>query len=550
MKVLLASPERRGVSRCTFTEENLALISRHNSTAAAIHLFAIAMVLSAHGVFAQSTAVTRPVEHPQKIKKTNLGSEINSQYSELAPIISPDGNLLFFTMGVGHPDNLGEEHLQDCYVSRKMSDGHWGAPRNLGAPINSTGNDAISGVSTDGSVLFVKNFGYNHRNGLCFARFVGRGQWKLDSITIDKYSNESQLATQCISGDGSAIIFSAQREGGVGGTDLYVSTLVDPATNHFGAPKNLGSLINTSGDEFAPFLAVDGRTLYFSSNRPGGYGDADVYVAHRLDDTWTNWSPPKNLGPEINTPGMDAYYSVPASGDVAYFSSSNGANHMDLFMVTLSDDLRPNPVVLISGKAVNQKGQPLGAAVACRDLLTDSIIATSTSNSYTGNFALIVPVGREYSVTADFPKYLPYAGHLDLTSPGVAREMSMHIMLDTAVGGAKTTLANIFFGLDSAVLKPESSFELDRLGRILHQNPTWSVTIEGFTDSTGTTDHNLELSKERAAAVVSYLSSQGIDPARLVAEGLGPNGAIASNATEQGRSQNRRVVFVLRETGN
>ncbi len=503
-----------------------------------------------YAALAQSTATLHPVERPVKIKKTNLGSEINSTYSELAPIISPDGNLLFFTMGAGHPDNLGEDRLQDCYVSRKMSDGHWAAPRNLGAPINSTGNDAISGVSPDGSVLFIKNFGYNRLNGLCFARFAGRGQWKIDSITIEKYSNESQLATQCITGDGSTIIFSAQRPDGAGGTDLYVSTVTDAATNRFGPPRNLGAQINSSGDEFAPFLAADGRTLYFSSNRPGGFGDADVYVAKRLDDTWTNWSAPKNLGPEINTAGMDAYYSVPASGDVAYYSSSNGTNHMDLFMVTLANEMRPNPVVLISGKVVNQKGQPLAAAVACRDLLSDSLCAATTSNLFTGNFALVVPIGREYAVTADFAKYLPYAGHLDLTPPDIARELAMQIMLDTAVQGAKTTLANIFFGLDSALLKPESRFELDRLARILHQNPNWSVTIEGFTDSTGTSEHNLQLSKERATAVVSYLSAQGIDASRLVAEGLGPNGPIASNATEAGRSQNRRVVFLLRDTGH
>jgi len=174
----------------------------------------------------------------------------------------------------------------------------------------------------------------------------------------------------------------------------------------------------------------------------------------------------------------------------------------------------------------------------------------SGSNFFSGNFALIVPRDRQYSLSVESPGYLPYTGHLSLDMRDKTSEMAMKIMLDTAIVGATTTLANIFFGSDSATLKPESYFELDRLTSLLRRNPAWKISIQGFTDSTGSLEHNLILSKERARAVVSYLRMKGIAPDRLVAEGFGPNDAIASNATEEGRSQNRRVVFRLRAAGN
>ena len=514
----------------------------------AMWILTIAPYIVTH-VEAQSTAESHKVERFPKLRKINLGSEINSGYSELAPIISPDGKLLFFTMGAGNPNNLGDEHLQDCYVSHRLSDGRWSAPQNLGPPINSTGNDAISGVSPDGSVLFIKNFGYNHLNGLCFAQATGKGSWKIDSITIERYSNSGPLATQCISSDGKYIIFSADRRDGYGGTDLYVSALIDAAKSRYGPPQNLGVAINTSSDEFAPFLAADGRTLYFSSKGHGGYGSSDVFVSRRLDTSWDHWTAPKNLGPELNTSGMDAYYSVPASGDVAYYSSSNGENHMDLYMVTLSDELRPNPAVMLTGKVQNNEGHAVAAGITCWRVLTDSVSATTSSNAYSGRFATVLLAGEHYTVNAEAPGYLPYTGNIDLSGNDLT-ELAMTITLDTITHGARMVLNNIFFNVGSAILTPESHFALDRIFQLLQANPKWKVSIEGYTDSIGTAEHNLQLSKERAMAVVDYLRTKGIIPERLQAEGWGANEPVASNTTEEGRSRNRRVVLRIVDTGS
>jgi outer membrane protein OmpA-like peptidoglycan-associated protein/Tol biopolymer transport system component len=494
---------------------------------------------------AQETSHTERVR-TQTLKKANLGKEINSEYSELSPIISPDGKLLFFTMGVGNPANLGADHLQDGYVSRRTQSGGWSQPINLGLPINSAGNDAISGVSADGSVLFIKNFDYNRVNGLCFAKRTAAG-WKIDSITIDNYSNSNTLASQCISPDAKFIVYSAESIEGYGGLDLYVTRQIDASTNHYGTPENLGPVINTAKDDFAPFLASDGQSLYFSSRGHGGYGDADVFVSKRLDDSWVNWTAPKNLGPEINTQGMDAYYSIPASGDIAYYSSSNGTNHMDLYIVSLSDDIRPNPVILVTGKVVNQKGAPLEAAITYTRLLTDTSAAATYSSSLTGHFAVVLPFGYEYALRVESPGYLPYSDNLDLREATMYRELSSVIVLDSIAIGSTITLRNIFFDLDKSTLRPESHFELDRLVELLKHHPKWAVQIEGHTDTLGMEEHNRVLSKSRAEAVAQYLTSKDIDAKRMTSIGLGSSQPVAPNDTEDGRQRNRRVVFrVLR----
>jgi len=476
------------------------------------------------------------------IKKVNIGPEVNSEFSELAPIISADGRRLFFTMGAGNPENFGENHLQDCYFSNRNTNGRWTPPVRFDKPINSSGNDAIAGVLADGVTLFVKNFDHNPVNGLCFAK-PDRSGWKITPITIDNYVNTNPLASQCISPEGEFIIFSAETPEGYGGLDLYVSKLIDRATNHYSAPENLGPVLNTPKDDFSPFLAPDGQTLYFSSKGRGGYGDADMFLARRLDNSWINWTAPQNLGPQLNTSGMDAYYTVPASGDVAYCSSSNGNRHMDIYIIRLSDELRPKPVVLVNGTVKSPSGVPLEAKITCKKLSNDSIIATGYSNFFTGKFTLILPVGIQYSIHAENAKYLPYSDNLDLRGAELYREVTASIVLDSIVKGGSITLRNIFFDLDKASLRPESSFELDKLVELMQENKTWQVVIEGHTDSLGSADHNQTLSKQRAESVVAYLTSKGINGARLSATGFGSTQPIAPNDTEEGRQQNRRVVF-------
>ncbi|MBS1903092.1 MAG: OmpA family protein [Bacteroidetes bacterium] len=498
------------------------------------------LILGINTSFAQTT---RHDDQAPKRKKINLGRLINGRYSELAPIIAPNGRYLFFTMGKEHPMNIGDDHLQDCYVSKLLPNGQWSVPKNLGFPINSSGNDAISGVSPDGRTLFIKNFAYNPTSGLCFAKIDSVGHWHINPITIEHYSNSSHLSSQCISVNGDYIIVSIEREDGFGTLDLYVCKVKDRNKNLYGEPQNLGPVINTPADEFAPFLAADGKTLYFSSRGRGGYGEADVYITKRLDDSWVNWSAPKNMGPDINTDGMDAYYSVPASGDLAYFSSMNGANQLDLYKISLLDDERPDPVMLLQGKVMNRAGDVIHALVVATDMMQNMEVASSESSEGLGEFSLILPAGRLYRLSVSAPGYLPYSMQMDETNAEQFSDTSITVLLDSIGVGSVATIEDIFFDFNMATLRPESNYSLDALAELLLRNAKWTVRIEGYTDSVGTVESNKKLSFLRAQAVSQYLINKGIKERRLSVEGFGPDDPVADNSTEEGRRKNRRVQF-------
>jgi outer membrane protein OmpA-like peptidoglycan-associated protein len=270
-----------------------------------------------------------------------------------------------------------------------------------------------------------------------------------------------------------------------------------------------------------------------------------VFVATRLDDSWVRWSQPKNLGAEINTSGMDAYYSVPASGDVAFCSSSNASNHMDIYMVTLTEDIRPSPVMLVTGRVATKEGSPISATVTYRRLSTDSVTTVAITNPSTGLFAAILPTGEQYEVHASAVNYLPYAEDLDLRKAFTYQELRVTITLDTAAAGGAMTLQDLFFDLDRSELRPEAHFELDRVATELRHRKGWQIRIEGFTDSTGDETHNKDLSRRRAESVLEYLAANGVERSSMQAFGYGSADAVGDNSTPEGRRKNRRVVLRL-----
>lgn len=476
-------------------------------------------------------------------KKEHLGAKVNSTYNELLPIIAPNGKYLYFTMGRGNPRNTGDEKYQDIYVSSLLSDGTWSFPKNVGPTFNSIADDAVSGVSPDGSVLFIKNYAYNRTNGLCFAKRTADNQWKIDSIVIENYYNINPLLSQSISINGNYIILSIERSDGYGGLDLYVSKLKDRKKNLYSEPQNLGPVINTAKNEIAPFIASDGQTLYFSSDGLPGEGGGDVFITKRFDDSWVNWGYPVNMGPEINTPGMDAYYSVPASGDRAYFSSSNGNNLLDLFSIPLKDYQRPKPVMFMSGTVTSRSGTPIRASIICTNLSNNNEIATAESLQDDGTFSLIAPVGDHYRIRAEAPGFLSFSDDLDLSKQSGFSEPTFDIVLDSIVVGSKVILGDIFFDFNSSTLQEASFYTLDKQASFLLDSKDISLEIEGHTDSLGGDEYNKELSQRRADAVKSYLVSKGIASERLTTIGFGSEQPISDNETEDGRRMNRRVVF-------
>jgi outer membrane protein OmpA-like peptidoglycan-associated protein len=283
-----------------------------------------------------------PVERAE-----NLGLSVNSKYSERLPIISPDGNALYFTRKY-HPENIGDLDKDDIWVARNNGDNNWTNTRNIGEPLNNDLHNFVIAISPDNSRLYVASaYKKGEKDGVAVAKRSGNGWGKPVTLNIENMYNKSKFAGYHMSMDGNILLLAIEREDSQGDRDLYVS--FKKGTNEWSEPKNLGKVVNSIGMESSVFLAADNRTIYFSSNGFEGYGGLDMYISHRLDDSWENWSTPKNLGRDINTPGNDYNYTIPASGDYAYFSSdfmSNGQS--DLFRIRLPKEARPDPVMIIN----------------------------------------------------------------------------------------------------------------------------------------------------------------------------------------------------------
>jgi outer membrane protein OmpA-like peptidoglycan-associated protein len=482
-------------------------------------------------------------------KPENLGADINTRSSEICPIVTPDGLGLFF-IRIYDPENTGgTSDYSDIYYSKSGADKKWQMAANIKKPLNNTSPNAVNSVTPDGNTLFLlqtyNDDGSFKAGGLSISNRNGNS-WGIpaDVNVIDHY-NLNDYNEFCLSNDKQIIVMALEREQTYGEKDLYVSFLMEDQT--YSVPLNLGPVVNTASGEISPFLAADNTTLYFSSDGHPGYGSNDIFLTRRLDDTWTNWSKPENLGKPINTSDWDAYYSVPASGEYAYFvSSKSGYGNSDIFKIKLPLMARPNPVVLVKGKVLNQKtNTPVQAIINYFDLQNSAISGTAMSNPETGFYQITLPAGRLYGFLASSDKYISVSENVDLKDLGEYKELERDLYLVPIEIGEKVRLNNIFFETGKWDLLPESYNELDKLVKILNDNPNMVIEINGHTDNVGNDDANLTLSQKRAAAVVNYLLEKGISNTRLDSKGFGETQPVATNDTDEGRALNRRVEFVI-----
>ena len=479
----------------------------------------------------------------------NLGGNINTRSSEICPIVTPDGQGLFF-IRIEDPDNTGgTSDYSDIYYAKSSGGQKWQMAVNMKKPLNNNKSNSVNSVTPDGNTLFLLNT-YNadgsfKESGLSISNRSGN-TWEMpaDLQVLDHY-NLNDYNEFCMSNDKQVIIMAVEREGTYGEKDLYVSFHIEGEL--WSVPLNLGPVVNTKSGEISPFLAADNTTLYFSSDGHPGYGDNDIFLTRRLDDSWTNWSRPENLGKPINTDDWDAYYSVPASGEYAYFvSAKSGWGSSDIFRIKLPEMARPNPVVLVKGKVLNRKtNTPLQAIINYFDLQNSEISGSAMSNPETGLYQITLPAGKLYGFLASSDKFLSVSENIDLKELGEYKELERDLYLVPIEIGEKVRLNNIFFETGKWDLLPESFAELDKLVKLLNDNPDMVIEINGHTDNVGNDESNLTLSQKRAAAVVTYLSGKGIQGSRLDSAGFGETQPVAPNETDEGRALNRRVEFVI-----
>ena len=475
----------------------------------------------------------------------NLGPAINSTTGELAPVISPDGRTLYFV----RERFPGDDCNQAIWYSRLQADSTWGPAVRMGKPFNLENNNSINSVAADGNTLLIPNAyerGLYMGKGYSFTHRTKGGWSKFQTIGIKNYEQIAKglIAFANLSADGNRIVMCISPSGSDTNNDLYVSFRQDDDT--WSEPISMGQKLNTHYNEITPYLAPDGQTLYFSSNRPGGYGKYDIYMSRRLDNSFTNWSDPVNLGPEFNTEKSEAYYTLDARGEYAYLASTKDAiGAQDIVRVRLKKEVKPQPVVLIQGRVLDAKGQPVAAKIEYEVLPSGNKVGQVSSSPSDGSYSIVLPYGNNYGYTVRAEGQMPVSAHIGLTEVNEYKEIETSFRMVPIKKGEKIVLNNIFFAYNTDRLFPNSFPELDRMVQLMHDNSRMQVQIAGFTDDVGGSAYNQKLSEKRAQTIVNYLTSKGIAAERLSAVGYGEAQPLASNETAEGRAQNRRVEFQI-----
>ncbi len=508
------------------------------------------------------------MKNPVPFDPKPLSPYVNTPFSEYLPTITADGQTLIYTMRTRDED----------FMVSKLKDGVWQAGENLGRPINTTDNEGAQSIAADGKTLYFtacdrKYEGY----GSCdiYKTTIVDGKWEKPRNMGKNINTSGWESLPSISADGNSLYFSSARTDNVGGRDLWVSH--KDGLGKWQKAVNLGNVINTKGDEQAPFIHPDGKTLYFMSTGHQGMGLHDLFVTRKQSDG--TWSTPKNLGYPINTKHSEGGLYVSLDGKTAYFASdrqelreggpsafekgSQTRKHTDLYYFELYEEVRPAPVTYVKAKVIDaQTGRPLQSKVEFVNL-REQTIHTEARTDNTGAFLVCLPLGNNFALNVSKKDYLFHSENFELTTassqkepfileialqpiPEVVVEEKPVVSTSTPMPKTKAiVLKNIFFETAKADLRPESTAELNRLKSMLDEYPNMRIQINGHTDNVGKETDNLDLSQRRAKAVTDYLTRNGISANRLRSKGFGESQPIDTNATPEGRQNNRRTEFVI-----
>jgi outer membrane protein OmpA-like peptidoglycan-associated protein len=306
--------------------------------------------------------------------------------------------------------------------------------------------------------------------------------------------------------------------------------------------------VNTGEAESTPFIAPDGVTMYFSSSGHVGYGNNDIFLSRRLDDTWQNWSVPENLGPIVNTPQWDGYFSVSAKGDYAYFSSTeNSIGAEDIYRIKIPEKAKPLTLIQLTGQVINQKTkEPMAARIVIKAKGNPSDTLSIDYDPYVGDYSFMWPAKKAFTVQIKKTGYFSKVEHFDFTSEKNFLQVNRNFFLQMVEKNKAYALANISFDQGKADLKPGFEAELEKVIAILSDNDQYTLLLEGHTDNQGDWNDNLKLSLERVEIVKAYLVSKGVNANRIETKGWGGSRPLANNFIEETRKNNRRVEFTIK----
>lgn len=486
---------------------------------------------------------------PEKVEVNNLGSGINGVEADYFPSVTADESMLLFTStreGSTGGKNKEGVNDEDLWYSMKSEDGKWGLTQNFGIPVNTKNNNGIASFTGDGQFVVCGRCNEPDGYGSCdiYGATLTGNSWNTPINLGSVINSKSWDAQVSIAADGKTLVWSSNREGGYGEQDLWMSKKNEKG--FWTEAKNLGGVINTEGNEYSPFLHPDGKTLYFSSNNHSPrIGGIDIYKSNLNDDG--TWSKPENLGYPINTEKNDLYFVQTPSGLKGYFASDRegGLGLYDIYEIVYPQEKKSSLITFVGYVIDEVTGLPIEANIKVEDIDSNTIVGEYVSNSATGKFVVILTPGRNYSMTVSKDNFLFYSENFNVSDTAVFQEIKKEVKMQKIEEGKKIVLNNIFFQTGKSELTESSALEIGKLYDLLIQNPSINVEISGHTDNVGGDAENMKLSFDRAKVVVETLVSKGIPSSRLIAKGYGKTQPIAPNDTPENKQLNRRTEFKI-----
>ncbi|MEQ9403090.1 MAG: OmpA family protein [Cyclobacteriaceae bacterium] len=482
-----------------------------------------------------------------------LPREINNEHAlQYMPAITIDNSMLVFTRRntMNTPTDFDAYRDEDIMVAYYKK-GKWLMSESISPKINTPLNEGAATISSDGNTMIFSSCDRRDSFGSCdlyLSRRTNTG-WSKPRNLGKTLNSKYWEAQPSLSADGKTLYFSSNRPGGIGRRDLWVSSMEEDG--NWTSPVNLGKTINSKQDETTPFIHPNGETLYYSSNGFVGLGNYDMYVAEKQDSAWSS---PRNLGYPINTHNDEAALLLAGNGKTAFYAKEIWRDgeivKSDIATFEMPIENRARPATYIVGNVIdNNTRNPIRTQIEVIDLNRNQVLFSAFSDSITGAYTMVLPSDKELACYVKKKGYLYYESSFFTESNSITRPDTIDIALRPIAVDEYLVLKNIYFDVDSYKLDKKSRSELENILQVLKENPSIVVEISGHTDDSGTTVYNQTLSENRAKEVYIEILKEGIPKSRLLYKGFGSKKPIVSNDTEKGRESNRRIEFrVLRIT--
>lgn len=418
-------------------------------------------------------------------KVSKMGIQINTPFHEMGPILSPDGKTLYFSR-YNHTtkDGYSEDEEDIWFSKRDEINGGWSEPKKFNEPFNNSFPNYVDAVASDGNTLLLGNV-YLEDGSMSHGLSVSRklnNEWSFPQELNVKALKRFTEWTGCfLSNDEKVLVMSCSKKSSLRlNSELYVSFRIKE--NEYTKPVNMGKVINSKFNELSPFLSKDGNTIFFSSNREGGNGGYDIYYSNRLDETYLNWSPLKNLGDKVNTSNNECFFSISNFDNSMFFVSESDNGDLDVYTI---ESGMPNAIVEINSKI--EKNIP-----------SEKESSVMNSNIYN-------------CVNEDLDQMM----------------------------------VPIEFSFNCSAVNSNYEITILSIVSLMEEYPASNVLLTGHSDSIGSTSYNEKLSMERASTIEQHLINYGVSKERIFKFGMGELYPKFSNSTSTGRSKNRRVELTF-----